>query len=436
MDSVKKYQLMNTVFIHKMPDYSYLQMTDDIGYSVEINRIGVEILELCNGENSIDDICKTLLLKYESNYEDVKELVSSFILDACKEKWIALKDQNTAKPAMNISGNYIVSSPASISIEITKKCPLRCLHCYSSSSPENTTELSMKNLENILDEAKNLGVFSIMLTGGEAFEYKHIIPIINKYASGFKHFIVATNGYYINSSILNKIKNNKNLTLRISLDGDRITHNSIRNDPYSFDRAINSIHLLHDYNIDNAVVMTLSKINYTKLEDTIRIAKDAGAQSFEYGYVLCMGRATKNMELSTAEVKALNQLVCRLKEKYESNHFKVLSRAEEYEKMTHIFKPVNCGAGHFQFSILSDGSISPCLSMPYKFSNIKSTSLTNYLKCKDYKDFFELKAPPTDECEGCKNIDVCSGCFARALSVSNNCNWSRNFQKAVAHILG
>lgn len=65
--------------------------------------------------------------------------------------------------------------PYSASIEIITKCNFKCEHCYI---PEHTEEMSYSTIVSIVDQLKELGVFEIMLTGGEIVMHKEFMEVV------------------------------------------------------------------------------------------------------------------------------------------------------------------------------------------------------------------------------------------------------------------
>lgn len=423
-----KYVMAKNVRMHKGTESSIVSFIDRLDYVLELNTIGAEILELCDGNNCIDDIRIKLLDEYDSSEKEVDNVINDFISNALAERIVEIYD-GTVSVNRNITGSFLVDAPMSLSLEVTKKCPMRCIHCYVDAQPNNNLYIPYEDISKVLDEASKMGVFSIMLTGGEIFEHKDILKIIEIYAPKFNKFILNTSGFYINDDIIKVIK--KNVTqVRISLDGDKEIHNQIRNNPKAYDSAINAISRLSSNDINTAVIMTITKINMHQIEYVANLAKTIGSKSFEYGFVLGLGRCDKELELTTEETICLNHKASQLKKELNSESFSIVSREDAYREITKQYKPVNCGAGFSQISILADGDVVPCLTMPIhlKMGNIYNGTLTDILCSELSSKMKKLKSPPTDECIDCKDKDVCAGCFAKALLVNPNCKWSEKFK--------
>ena len=71
--------------------------------------------------------------------------------------------------------------PLQVSIEVTRRCPLECLHCYNNlpmgDVDARQRELSKEEHFRMLDELVEMGCFWILYTGGEIFARKDFLEI-------------------------------------------------------------------------------------------------------------------------------------------------------------------------------------------------------------------------------------------------------------------
>ena len=72
--------------------------------------------------------------------------------------------------------------PLSASIIVTNKCNLRCIHCHLSSGTALENEMTTEEIFRVIDEAKDLGVKRLIISGGEPLVRNDIMSII-EYAS-------------------------------------------------------------------------------------------------------------------------------------------------------------------------------------------------------------------------------------------------------------
>ena len=94
--------------------------------------------------------------------------------------------------------------PLQVSIEVTRRCPLECLHCYNNlpmgDLDAKQRELTKEEHFRVLDELVEMGCFWILYTGGEIFARKDFLEIYT-YAKK-KGFLITlfTNGTIINGA--------------------------------------------------------------------------------------------------------------------------------------------------------------------------------------------------------------------------------------------
>src|SRR5271155_6161730 len=71
--------------------------------------------------------------------------------------------------------------PMEVSIEVTRRCPLECLHCYNNlpmnDAAARSQELTLEEHCKLLDELVAAGCLWICYTGGEIFGRKDFLDI-------------------------------------------------------------------------------------------------------------------------------------------------------------------------------------------------------------------------------------------------------------------
>jgi len=148
-------------------------------------------------------------------------------------------------------------------IDVTDNCNLRCKHCYHFHGKEDLKkqELQISIWEKRFKNLFKSGIRSVLLVGGEPALRQDVLMLADKI---FPLVYVITNGTI-------RIPKKFNHRLFISLDGLPKTNDSIRgNDVFS--------KVIRNYSGDKRVIlnMTLTKDNYTELEDVTRIAEKKG----------------------------------------------------------------------------------------------------------------------------------------------------------------
>ncbi|MGQ9622380.1 MAG: radical SAM/SPASM domain-containing protein [Candidatus Caldatribacteriaceae bacterium] len=91
-----------------------------------------------------------------------------------------------------------------------------CIGCYSRDR-STEDELSSKELDNLFKEAEELGIPSVVVTGGEPFSREDLLPLMEKHK--FLLFVVITNGVFLSSTLAKNISRSGNVVTIVSVEG-------------------------------------------------------------------------------------------------------------------------------------------------------------------------------------------------------------------------
>lgn len=137
--------------------------------NISINDTAFEILELCTGEYSIDNIVHIMAKRYGEKKSVINNLVIDFLTPFIDIN--VIKDLKSNKKVNIVKGNKNLYYPDALVWEITTLCPLDCKHCYLSN--KNGYHISKNDIDYILNIISETGISIVQLTGGE-LRYKRI----------------------------------------------------------------------------------------------------------------------------------------------------------------------------------------------------------------------------------------------------------------------
>jgi len=208
---------------------------------------------------------------------------------------------NTGKPA----GRSILQ------VHPTRRCNLRCGHCYTSSGPEVRGELPLDVLAGAIADAATLGYGQLAVSGGEPFLYSQLPGLLETAHAAGMTTTVTTNGTVLNRERLSAVAHHVDL-LAISIDGPPASHNLIRNSPTAFDRVMRHLPDVRDAGIPFGFIFTLTGHNVDQLEWLVGMAAEQGAAAVHIHPLSLVGRAADGMrghqpdglELLVARVEA------------------------------------------------------------------------------------------------------------------------------------
>lgn len=104
-------------------------------------------------------------------------------------------------------------------ISPTMRCNLNCYGCYAGEYNKSGTEtdLSWELLDSVLKQAKNMGIYFIVISGGEPFYYPHFWKMLEKHND--MYFQSYTNGTLIDEDAAKRLADLGNLLPCISVEG-------------------------------------------------------------------------------------------------------------------------------------------------------------------------------------------------------------------------
>lgn len=171
-----------------------------------------------------------------------------------------------------------------ITIEITNRCNLQCRICNIWKEKEKS-DLSLKDIKRIMNSIKN--PITVALTGGEPFLNPHIHKIYRYLfmlylQKKIRKIDIATNAF--SNKILSFVENNKHrlapLSLSISIDGFRETHNRQRGKSMAFEKSLKNILILKKYHVPLNLKFVISKINYKDILKVYTLSKQLNCNLF------------------------------------------------------------------------------------------------------------------------------------------------------------
>lgn len=137
-----------------------------------------------------------------------------------RDKWISnlainhlLSGTNKRKEWADANGFY---PPSTVVISPTMRCNLSCYGCYAGDYKKNL-ELSLDELDSILLQMKEMGIYFAVISGGEPFYMDGIFEIFKKHSD--MAFLVFTHGGLIDEAMVEKLIEVGNVMPSFSLEG-------------------------------------------------------------------------------------------------------------------------------------------------------------------------------------------------------------------------
>jgi MoaA/NifB/PqqE/SkfB family radical SAM enzyme len=163
-----------------------------------------------------------------------------------------------------------------LQIHPTRLCNLTCLHCYSSSGPDQREALSAPLLVDAITQAGVEGYNDIAFSGGEPILYGDLRRLLEHAKSLGMLTSLTSNGILLKGERLARLEGVTDL-LAISLDGVPESHDRMRNAPQAFERMRANLDGVRKTGIPFGFIFTLTQHNLHELRWVTAFAVEQGA---------------------------------------------------------------------------------------------------------------------------------------------------------------
>ncbi len=327
--------------------------------------------------------------------------------------------------------------PVEVSLEVTRRCPLECQHCYNNLAMGDlgarNRELSKEEYAAILTELADMGVIWLLFTGGEIFARKDFLEIYT--CAKQKGFLITlfTNGILVNETIADCLQKFPPFSIEITLYArTRETYEALTQTPRSFDRCMRGIRLLIDRGLPLKLKTVGTKINRQEVVGMKEFAERELGVEFKFDSLInpridC-SQAPLNVRLSSEEVVALDLHWPKIA----AEHRDLLVRAVKAPPIRSS-TVYSCGGGLKAFAIDPYGHMSICVISHQETYDIRLGSV------RDGWEHFLLKVRQRErrtisKCQECRITPVCSMCPATGELENGDQESPVEFLCEVAHL--
>lgn len=177
-----------------------------------------------------------------------------------------------------------------LQIHPTRLCNLRCLHCYSSSGPEERGRLEPALLRSVLSAARREGYTVAGFSGGEPLLYPPLGEVLD-HAKGLGMITTVTsNGMLLDERRLAILAGRVDV-LAISLDGVPDSHDRMRDRAGAFATMERRLAGVRRSGLAFGFIFTLTQFNLDELPWVASFALDQGAALLQIHPLEITGRA-------------------------------------------------------------------------------------------------------------------------------------------------
>ena len=294
---------------------------------------------------------------------------------------------------------------------ITNACDLHCRHCYDRSERSHLTEAqaigALDQFQSFCHEHWVAG--HIDFTGGNPFLYPGFFELYQEAVN--RGIDVDILGNPVSREQLEKLCSIQPPgQFQVSLEGRKSCNDRIRGEG-SFDRAMEFLDLLKQYNIPSAVMLTLHKENLREVLPLVR-ELEGRTDAFNFTRLSQVGEGAALMQIAPGEYKAILEEYLAYAESspiaaYKENLINLI-RWERGEQTTTGCTGSGCGIAFDGIVLLPDGEVHGCRKVPSRMGNLWEETLEEiYFSPASAALRRGMKA-----CDGCPIRPICGGCIA------------------------
>jgi radical SAM protein with 4Fe4S-binding SPASM domain len=396
--------------LHFSPTYgelvAYRTKTFREGKSSLLNLDGVNLLRICTGQNTIEEISHITGFNIKT--------ILHFLAIARKRGDVRFFTEPRAR-GLDVTGSYDYFYPIHLQFELTTRCNLQCEYCYRFCGPEKAEEMDYKSLISSVRHLSKIGLREIGITGGEPTLHPHFNKIIHNIAKFTQIIEINTNGVEtevlcdlvsnLNKKLLKKI----NFSISLNRWESELNNSSLSEEFKSTLRTIQEF-------TTRGIPVRLLATSLDPSESMIALLKNIISQ-----YI----------SLPNFFELHINQMLpfgrgCKIVKKLSS-----IKRSEPQDAMDHP----NCQLGFRHGCVSPNGSLRPCALFPPNFTlgNLYDSKEQLFQK-HIFHQMDHLPAPNTQICANCKFINFCNLCVIGGLSVPNRCHWKKHYGQELKNI--
>jgi len=260
---------------------------------------------------------------------------------------------------LSVPTDFHFSAPLLGWIEITRRCNLRCPHCFVEGGLRRNSELSTARILRLLEEWADMGVFTVVITGGEPTMHSDFVEIARTaHALGFAVGI-ATNGMFLDEKLLSALPQD-DFIISMSIDE---AHGQGGRKESDFDYVTRRLLEVRAAGFNTSVMTTTTRDNVGSLDKIITWAIDNDISLRSLPFVpMGRGATARQMLNSSADVELAASFWLQEEawERVRDQRLGLCTGKVYNFLMTMVFATRRCMSGRGLCYVDSSGDVYPC----------------------------------------------------------------------------
>lgn len=303
--------------------------------------------------------------------------------------------------------------PVSVMMELTRRCNLRCIHCYLGSQEAQSEaavgEMDTAQVKRVIDEVVAAGCLYLQFTGGDPMMRRDFVEIYRHAREQGLVMTILCDGVLVSPRVIEIFQEFPPHSVEISLYGATAeTYEKVTRVKGSFKRCTAGVRQLLDAGIRVSLKTVLMTVNAHELEQMRQIAVDLDVPfRMDSAIFPCLlqddcGPLELRVDPETAAALELSDA------KAEQSWRQYMMDRENIPPSEKLY---SCGAGVTSLFVDAFGWASPCLMATHVRSNLLERGLDATWN-EDFNEVLERVPSGDYGCSSCEMRVVCAICPA------------------------
>jgi pyrroloquinoline quinone biosynthesis protein E len=402
---------------------------------LRLSETAAAVLALCDGTRDVDGIVDELAARYAADRRRIAADVDALLADlhgrALLEGFAPppapaddpVEDER-ARPAPPARRGDGPESPYTLVAELTHRCPLACPYC---SNPKELLgrgqELRTKEWTRVLDEAADLGVMQVHLSGGEPLARADLESIAGHARARDLYVNLVTSGVPLDRARLERLAPSLDHVQLSVQDADAASSDRIAG-LASHPAKLRAAGWVKELGLPLTLNVVLHRANLDHVDAIVALAERLGADRLELANVQMVTWALQN---ASALLPARRQIE-RARSVAREARERLRGRMEVVFVLPdwHADRPRACmdGWGRRFVVVAPDGAVLPChaaRALPLSFEGVRAAPLAHLWREGEGMRAFRGEAWMPDPCRTCDRREVdFGGCRCQAFALTGD----------------
>lgn len=269
-------------------------------------------------------------------------------------------------------------------LDLTNRCPMRCIHCSAGSGPHLGTLIPFTKVTEIVQEAVQMGLQTLSFSGGEPLIHPRLPQMIElAHSCGVRDIRIFTSGLGFRSSKLAPIEDDYAQSLAnagvakifFNLQGGCAkTHERITGTADAFQAVLRGSNTCKEHGIYVGFHFVPMRPNWRELIGVFSIARDLDIDELGILRFVPQGRGMSNRYMLEMEAKEFHDflyLASVLTKEYDRPRLRLGCPFNCISELLPTWEKKRCLAASEMCHVLADGTVAPCSAFKHQ-SEIKS----------------------------------------------------------------